>query len=420
MSDGVISIDVELNEKEFQTVLANMGVIIQNGSENMIQSIDNLGRNFAILPNNIDTAFKSVPSLVNGVINSISSQNSAMAEAGSNLFNSLADNIPKVTENIANRMPEINNSIVDTLASFSPNISSAGFDLFTSLTDELPNAITEMIEKVPQISLGISDRINEDRELMAGAGFDLFASLTDELPSVIEGMIEEEIPQISLGISDRINEDRELMASVGFDLFTSLADNLTGAIEIISQAPHLIVETIIGVFTGLLFRFNDIGKNIVQGVWAGISSMASWLASQVSGFFQGIISGITGFLGIQSPSTLFRDKIGKNIALGVGAGIAEEMPNVADDMLKYINAVVVSAERGASKININGFIDSAIAQEQRGGMIKSNDLKADTDNLGSSPNVNITIEPSGDMRGFFEYLSMNIKRADYLSGGAGV
>ena len=31
-------------------------------------------------------------------------------------------------------------------------------------------------------------------------------------------------------------------------------------------------------------------------------------------------------------------------------------------------------------------------------------------------NVTVSIEPAGDLRGFFEYLSASIKRVDYLSG----
>jgi hypothetical protein len=32
------------------------------------------------------------------------------------------------------------------------------------------------------------------------------------------------------------------------------------------------------------------------------------------------------------------------------------------------------------------------------------------------PEINITLEPSGDMRGFFDYIRMGIKRSAYLNG----
>ena len=147
--------------------------------------------------------------------------------------------------------------------------------------------------------------------------------------------------------------------------------------------------------------------------------MASWLSSQVKGFFDSIVGSVMGFLGIKSPSLLFKDKIGRNIALGIGAGIAEEMPGVAGDMLKYMNKVIENAEKNAGRININRLVNSALNPSYSGDA-KSEDFKADTGSLSDIPPINITIEPSDDIRGFFEYLNLNIKRADYLSGGSDI
>ena len=374
MSDGSISIDVELNEKEFQASLNNMGEIVRSGSETMIKSIDNLGENFALLPSNIDTVFKSVPTLISGLLANIESKNPEMAKTGSDFFNALVANIPEVAENIAEKIPAINNGIINKFISFIPEIGNAGYNLFSSLTDNLPEAI---------------EAINE------------------------------EVPNITSQISDKLDEQKEFIANTGFNLFTSLNDNLPNAIEIIAQAPEQIVDNVITGFTSLLFKFNDIGVNMVQGVWAGISSMAAWLVSQVKGFFDGIIGGVMDFLGINSPSLLFKDKIGRNIALGIGEGISAEMPEVASDMLKYMNKVVENAEKSAGRIDINKFVNSTFDSGYKNN-IKSMDFKADTGSFSDMPSINITLEPSGDIRGFFEYISMNIKRVDYLSGGADI
>lgn len=324
MSDGVIKIDVELNEREFRASLLNMGSIVESGSQNMIRSIDALGHDFAVLPSNIERTFGVVPDLIDGLIADIASKNEVMAETGQAFFGSLAD--------------------------------------------RLPEAVSEIAEEIPQIALEISDALNEGKELMADAGFNLLTALTDNLPI---------------------------------------------AVGLLAQAPREIVETLVNVFTEQLSQFHEVGVNIVHGVWAGISSMAAWLSSQVSGFFSGIVGGITNFLGINSPSTLFRDKIGRNIALGIGVGIAEEMPRIARDMRGYMNAIAMSA----NKINVGAF-SGKFAFNNAARRIQNADFKANIGETSDMANVNITIEPTGDMRGFFEYLSMNIKRADYLSGGA--
>ncbi|MBR3630351.1 MAG: phage tail tape measure protein [Oscillospiraceae bacterium] len=78
----------------------------------------------------------------------------------------------------------------------------------------------------------------------------------------------------------------------------------------------------------------NIGKNIVTGLGNGILSMADWLGGTISGFSGGILDKFKGALGIQSPSKLMRDLIGKNLALGIGVGFETEMPEVGEDAVQ--------------------------------------------------------------------------------------
>ena len=60
------------------------------------------------------------------------------------------------------------------------------------------------------------------------------------------------------------------------------------------------------------------------------------LWEKIIGFFSGIFDGIKSFFGIKSPSKLFRDQIGKNLALGIGEGFSDEMGTVSDEMKNAI------------------------------------------------------------------------------------
>ena len=368
MADGIINIDVELNETEFRASLEDMGSIVQRGSQRMIGSIDELSSNFKILPSNIDRVFGTVPTLVGRVINNIASNNPVMADTG--------------------------------------------YEFFASMTGRLPDSVADIVRAMPQITNNVTDTLQQDEAFIVDAGYNFFGSLIDRLPDSIADIIGV-MPDITLGITDKLEREEMFVADAGFFLFTSLIDELPDALRFILRAPREIVDTMVEAFTGMLYRFSDIGSNIVQGVWNGILNMASWLSSQVSNFFSGIISGVTNFLGIRSPSALFRDRIGKNIALGIGAGIAEEMPNVARDMVRHINSLVSTADKlSIGNIGLSGSFSGQRANSNGG------DLRGSSaENNGEAPVINITFEPSGDLRGFFEYLSMNIKRADYLSGG---
>jgi phage-related protein len=80
----------------------------------------------------------------------------------------------------------------------------------------------------------------------------------------------------------------------------------------------------------------DVGKNIVKGLWNGINNAKDWVLDKIKGFGSSILSGIKGIFGIHSPSTVFRDEVGKNLAKGIGVGFQSEMADVNDTIQKSL------------------------------------------------------------------------------------
>ena len=67
-----------------------------------------------------------------------------------------------------------------------------------------------------------------------------------------------------------------------------------------------------------------------------MSGIKDWLWDKVKGMLNGLTDKIKGFFGIHSPSTLFKNEIGENLALGLGEGFTDTMKNVSDDMQNSI------------------------------------------------------------------------------------
>lgn len=95
-------------------------------------------------------------------------------------------------------------------------------------------------------------------------------------------------------------------------------------------------KQILSCFEQLPGKMLDIGVNIVKGIWQGINSAIDWLHDMISNFCNGIINKFKSVLHINSPSTLFADVIGKNLALGIGQGFTENMKAVAASMAASI------------------------------------------------------------------------------------
>lgn len=95
-----------------------------------------------------------------------------------------------------------------------------------------------------------------------------------------------------------------------------------------SEAGRWFSNTLINIVSQIPGQMINIGKNIVQGVWNGIQSMASTFTNNVKNFFSGIVNSAKSALGIHSPSREMRDEVGKWIPAGVGVGIERAMPDL--------------------------------------------------------------------------------------------
>lgn len=125
-------------------------------------------------------------------------------------------------------------------------------------------------------------------------------------------------------------------------LFVSLIQNLpTIIVEIVKAVPQIIAG-IVNAFTSSMGQIVNIGKNIVQGLWQGIQSLAGWIWDKVSGWISGIWDGICSFFGINSPSKEMA-WVGEMLGRGLAGGIedsAGEAVSAAEDLNNGILGVM--------------------------------------------------------------------------------
>lgn len=77
-----------------------------------------------------------------------------------------------------------------------------------------------------------------------------------------------------------------------------------------------------GVFSSAGSWLSSAGRNIVQGLWNGISGLAGWLREKVSGLADWIPGWIKSRLGIASPARVLK-VLGRWTAQGYGDGVEE-------------------------------------------------------------------------------------------------
>lgn len=90
----------------------------------------------------------------------------------------------------------------------------------------------------------------------------------------------------------------------------------------------------------------ELGRDIIRGLWNGISDMAGWIANKISGFCSDALGAIKDFFGIESPSKVMRDEVGVMLVRGMAEGIGRSKNTALKAMHDLQSELLSEAERG--------------------------------------------------------------------------
>ena len=169
----------------------------------------------------------------------------------------------------------------------------------------------------------------------------LLVSLIQNLPTIITTIVGA-IPQIISSLVNALINSIPQIIQAGVQLFVSLIQNLpTIIVEIVKAVPQIIAG-IVNAFTSSMGQIVNVGKNIVQGLWSGIQSLAGWIWDKVSGWISSIWDGICSFFGINSPSKEMA-WVGEMLVQGLAGSIQDngkQAVSAAEKMSSDIDGVM--------------------------------------------------------------------------------
>ena len=333
--NGLIEAMPQLASGAVQLVLGFANAIIENLPELVtaaIEIVNTLIRGIAdALPELIPAAIEAITTIVKSLYDNMP----MLVEAALQLILGLAQGLLNAIPQLVAALPGIINSIINYIMSAIPQIIQAGIDLLTSLIDALPTIIDAIVVAIPLIVDGLVTAVMDNIDKIIQAGIDLLISLIDALPTIITTIVTA-IPKIINGITRAFTDNLDKIIDAGIKVFEALIDALPQIIKTIAGAVPEIIGGLVTAFKDHISDMKDIGLDLIKGLWQGISDAGEWLWGKIKGFFGGVTDRIKNFFGINSPSKLFRDDIGKNLALGVGEGFDVTMKKVSNDMQKAI------------------------------------------------------------------------------------
>ena len=138
-------------------------------------------------------------------------------------------------------------------------------------------------------------------------------------------------------------------------MVASVSNGMTSIINTVANKSVSIANTVAGI------GWNRVGNDIVYGIGQGIYNTWDWLKSVIKDLAKATYNAAKKALGINSPSKVFSDGVGKMIGLGMAQGIDNSARSVMDSM-DALNANMLSRLTPYTQVgaNVSGTVEYAM------------------------------------------------------------
>lgn len=317
-----------------------------NIGQTIVEFFSGLGESIAsFFTETIPQAFDSFIEILTGFISS-----------AIEFFNQLPYNIGYAIGSIIGFIVSLGIKFVEFVTVDVPNFVTGFISWISQLPGQIWTFITDIIGKVAEFALNLISK-----------GYEAGSSFVSSVISFVTGLP----GQIWSVLSNAIGKVAEFVVKMG-----------SKGIEAAKSLWNGIVDTLVG----LPGKMADIGKYIVEGIWNGIKNAKDWLLGKIGDFAGGIIDGFKGALGINSPSRVMRDAIGKFLPPGIAVGFELAMPKAKNSMYKELEKMT-SDLNGIMNFNLDDIelkTNLDIARQTAFESNVTNELKIDYDKMGNS------------------------------------
>lgn len=235
-----------------------------------------------------------------------------------NTVSGLLKALPDLTSTFLSLISTLIGKISQALPTLIPQLAQTLASIFTQLVNALPDLINQLSAALPIIIQAVNSGleiiiislIDNAPKIMAAIGTifkQLAQSCADNLPIILK--------QIWQGLKNIVH---------------AIKDNW----PMFKQAAKETINIIKNTLKSQLSDFFEIGKNIVRGLWNGISGCSQWIKNKISGWVGNVMDFIKDLFGIQSPSKWAENEVGAMLPPGAARGVEKNLGVVDTAMAK--------------------------------------------------------------------------------------
>lgn len=260
---------------------------------------------------------------------------SGMIQAAGNIVNGLFTGIMENAPLLISTGMELLNQFWLGIATGLPELIMKGFEIVTQLAlgimQNLPQLVTQGSAAITNYVSGLLSALPSVLQSGVQMVLRLVDGIINNLPAIVSAAAQA-IARFVASVASNLPQ----ILSTGIKIIGELASGLIRAIpNLVGKIPQ-IISAIKDAF--LSVDWISVGVNIIKGIASGVASAAGQLVDAAVSAATDALNWVKDKLGIHSPSRVFRDQVGKNMALGIGVGFEDNIPY--KDMEKQANKMV--------------------------------------------------------------------------------
>ena len=246
-----------------------------------------------------------------------------------------------------------------------PSLISVGASIIATLVSSLGAQLPQLIPVAVQMILTLVESLISNLPQLITSGLQLMEGLAQGIANAIP-QVAAKAPVIIGKLASTIITNLPKIIQTGVKIITQLAVGLVQGIPaLLGKIPSMISQ-IKNAFTSV--NWGSVGMNIISGIASGISSAVGSLISAATSAASSALEAIKSKLGIHSPSRVFRDQVGKMMALGMGIGFEKNIP--VGSMNAGVQKAVQSLQRSVQ-------LTTSVNPDKTVGGIKNNPIFKD-------------------------------------------
>ncbi|GIO18163.1 hypothetical protein J18TS1_12630 [Oceanobacillus oncorhynchi subsp. incaldanensis] len=326
----IAQVAVQIIEMYVQNLVTMLPLVGETGLQILVALVDGI---IQVLPMLITAAVGIISTLIQALIGLLPQ----LIGIAVQIVTTLVDGITTILPILLFVAIQIITTLIQGITQALPQIINAGIQILMALVDGINQLLPVLIQTAVTLIIGLVETLIANLPQIIQAGIQILMALLEGILQLLPALFiagAEIIITLGQGIIDLlpmlIQAAAQIILALVFGILQNLPQILMAAVQIIWELIKGIGQLIPAIF--------EAGMHIVSGLLEGLLSGMEAIGNAAIDLGKSILDGITGFLGINSPSRVMMEVGGHTVA-GLSQGI-DESSHMAVSSMESVGASI--------------------------------------------------------------------------------